>query len=305
MTHHGPVSTGKVIRDVRINDVQAIKTQLDAEIYGSEGILTPETARAKAAQGRVEGARRELLEWADARSPKYAETRARAGSDFEQDRAAELAKDIDQLSPQEVDAFLTTASKEAAATFRAQAMLRLKDKLLNDSDKSKRPALVRDLWGYGDGKMRAVMQRVFGGDTDKFNAFASAMERELKKVETREFVFGGSQTANKLMEAADLDGGGEMSTTIMQLAYGGPQAAATGAGARLFGRAAARNQAGYLEATRDRIAQNVFDPSEASDDFLRLMARLKEEREAAMRVGGFTSRAAVGVGATGAPPARP
>ena len=293
---------GRVVRPPTVEDVNIIKKGLDTEVYGASGILTPESAVAKANVGRVEGARRELLEETDKRAPGYAATRARAGDDFEVANAAELAKDISRLSPQEVRDFLRGASQDAAATFRAQAMLSLREKLMADSDRGAAPALVRDLWGSGDGKMAAVMKEVFGGDSRKFGEFSAAMERELQKVRTRNFMFGGSNTANKLAEVADLQGGG-FEEAAVQLAWGGPQAAATGAFARWAGRIAGRNQAGWREGTRDEIAQRLFaDPAEATDDFLRALDRVRQEREAAMRAGGASS---VASGAAAAQSARP
>lgn len=294
---------GRLVRSPTVEDFQAIKTQLDAEVYGAEGILTPETARAKAAVSRVEGARRELVEQADRAVPDYKTVRAAAGEDFEVERAAELAKDISRLSPQEVRDFLRGASADAAATFRAQAMLALRDKMLVDSDRGVSPALVRDLWGSGDGKMAAVMREAFGGDAAKLSEFRAAMERELTKVRARNFMFGGSNTANKLAEVADLQGGGEFGEVATQLAWGGTNVAATGAFARWMGRQANRAQAGTFRATRDELARNVFtDNIDQAEEFLRLIDQVRREREASMRVGGAS---AVASGVVGAQSARP
>ena len=293
---------GRVARAPRIEDVQSIKSQLDAEVYGAQGMLTPETARARTDVGRVEVARRELVAEADLAAPGYKPVRQAAGTDFEVEKAAELAKDITRMSPQEVRAFLAEASADAAGTFRAQAMLALKDRLLEASGRGKYPSLVREVWENGDGKMRAVMKEVFGGDARKFSAFEAAMNRELRKAETRNFMWGGSNTANKLAEVQDLQGD-NFEAVAAQLAWGGPKAAATGAVASKLAGFTGRTQAGFLESTRDAVARRMFmDPAESSDEFLRLLEKIRQERLAAQRNFQPTAGASVVAGAQSVQP---
>jgi hypothetical protein len=290
---------GRVIRPPTVEDVDAIKKQLDAEVYGAEGILTPETARARAAVGRVEGARAELLRETDTRAPGYAATRQRAGSDFEQDRAGELASRIETLSSAEVERFLSNASQAAQQTFRSQALLRMREVLLRDSGRGKSPALVRSVWENGDGEREAVMRQLFGGDADAYAQFAQRMRLEQQMADTRGAIWGGSNTANKLANAGEMGGGAEMGMVAMDAVHGGTTGASVGLLARGAAARAARAQSGVWEGTRDEISRHVFlDSADQSADFLRLLERVRLEREAAMRGSVATSTASAALGAT-------
>jgi len=87
-----------------------------------------------------------------------------------------------------------------------------------------------------------------------------------------------------------------------QLAWGGPQMAATGAFARWMGKAAGGQQRMFLESTRSEVARGLFSADDQADDFLRLVERIRQERLAAMNNAGGTLTAA---GVAGAQSGRP
>jgi hypothetical protein len=276
---------GRVTRPPTVQDIDAIKKRLDTEVYGAQGLLTPDSAVAKANVSRVEGARQELLKETDPRAPLYAKTRAEAGTDFEMVKAAELAQDITRLSPQEVRAFMATASEAGKQAFRANALMAYRAQMLKSSDKSTAPALVREVFGTGDGGKRAVIRELFSGDEEALAAFEASMRRELESVAARNHVFGGSNTMNKAGAMADLQGGdaGDIAAGAVDMALH-PAAGSLSLTRRLLSGAAARGQSSTWAGKRGEIASNIFsDSATITDDFLRALEEVRLAREAAMR----------------------
>jgi hypothetical protein len=157
---------------------------------------------------------------------------------------------------------------------------------------------VRSVWENGDGEREAIMRQLFGGDAEAYARFAQRMRLEQQMADTRNAMWGGSNTANKLANAGELGGGAEMGAVAMDAAYGGAPAAGVGMLARGAAKRAARAQSGVWEGTRDEIAQHVFlDSAEESAQFLRLLERVRLEREAAMRGSAATSTASAATGA--------
>lgn len=293
---------GRVTRPPTVEDIDVIKKRLDTEVYGAQGLLTPDSAPAKANVAHVEGARQSLLEPVDQRAPGYKATRERAGTDFEVQRAAEMAQDITRLSPQEVRAFMLESSQAAKDAFRANALLAYRNQLLKASDRSANPALVRELYGSGDGAKREVLRILFNGDKQALANFEQSMQRELEAVSARNFVFGGSNTANKLAEVSDLQGGGageavlDTAHAVMHPTTGLPNVAAKG-----VSRWANRRQSAMTAGRRGEIAEQLFtDNAGKADAFLRDLETLRLMREESMR----NAPTAAGVAGSGASAAR-
>lgn len=273
---------GVLARAPTLEDIDLIKRGIDRELYSNKrGVIEPDNALdamgSAALQQNLRG-KGGLLDVADEAAPIYGQARAQFAGDTKVIEAAELGQGVLNMSADEIRA--TLKGFESAAErdiFRQSSVSAIRQKLLSAADSSERPNLVRSIFGYGKGGKREQLAALFDNGLE-FAKFEGKMLHELNTTRTRNFTQGGSNTADKLAEVADLN------APLLDAAEGVTQhgvmrEAIEWAGRATFGRA----QSALTEKSRADIAHELFnfDKVGRADQFLKALDELSTKRRAA------------------------
>ena len=148
-------------------------------------------------EGRsIKGVQSDLLNVMDERSPAYAEARQQYAEKSALKNANELGQKLFSMKPEEAaDEYNNLGSDAEKEVFRRAGMDALADRLENGPlDVEKGVSKPRDL--------RRI--RLLFPDDQTFQQFRDRIAQEAQQVDTHQFVSKGSQTADKLMDLADM-----------------------------------------------------------------------------------------------------
>lgn len=271
--------SGKMARLPTLEDIDLIKRGIDRELYSNKrGLIEPQNALDATGKANLKKNRAELLRQADRAVPFYGEVRKKFAGDTQVLEAAEMGGEALNMTAKEIREALAGMESEAEKTmFRRAAVGAVQARLKQAADTAEYPNLVKSIFGYGRGSKREQLAEIFG-DSKKFGQFEEAMRAEMQGTTTRNAIMGGSNTADKLAEAADL--GSPLADTAESVAKHGLFKTASDAALR---HTVGRAQAGATEKTREQIARELFNTGNQTrmDDFLRALDDLKRQRESA------------------------
>lgn len=148
-------------------------------------------------EGRsIQNVQSELLDVMDKHSPAYAQARQQYAEKSSLMDANELGQRLFSMKPEEAaDEYNNLGSAAEKEVFRRAGMDALADRLENGSlDVEKGVSKPRDL--------RRI--RLLFPDDNSFQQFRDRIANEARQVDTHQFVSKGSQTADKLMDLADM-----------------------------------------------------------------------------------------------------
>lgn len=166
-------------------------------------------------EGRsIKGVQSDLLNVMDERSPAYAQARQQYAEKSALKNANELGQKLFSMKPEEAaDEYNNLGSNAEKEVFRRAGMDALADRLENGPlDVEKGVSKPRDL--------RRI--RLLFPDDNSFQQFRDRIAQEAQQVDTHQFVSKGSQTADKLMDLADML---DVSPAALKLAKGNPSGA--------------------------------------------------------------------------------
>lgn len=272
---------GRLIRSPTVEDVDVIKKGLDRRLYDASGraTMTDSQSADKIVLKELGDARKRLLDAVDPVAPDYAKARAQFGDQLEVQRAVELGQDALAMAPREIAREVRGMSEAARTEFRRAAVDAVRLRLLQAADRGEHTNLAKEIFGTGAGSKREALAAIFGNGP-AFAQFEQQMRNELARYATRNFVFAGSQTANKAAEAAEL-AGDVASQAAAAVATGHPAGAAPGIASRMVGWAGNKMRAGTWEGTRADIAEGLFKAPDAASDadaFLQQLEALRQQR---------------------------
>lgn len=189
------VPKGGVGRGVTTEAIDDLKRGIDSIIDRETNQFTGGlTKRGKA----IADFKRVLLKEADRLNPAYANARMAYAGDAEVVNALRLGRDAMKWAPEEIKNALGNMSSGAQQAFRSGAARTLKDTIDSTPDMA---SASRRL--FGKSSLRKKLRAIFPDDRT-YNGMARALLSESRFSQTRNTVLGGSPTAPRLAEQADI-----------------------------------------------------------------------------------------------------
>lgn len=165
----------------------------------------------------IDQVRKALISELDTINPKYKAARAAWAGPSQSNSAMQMGENSLTADPEQIDQAMGRLSDSDKDFYRIGAARAIQDKANSAADSAD---LSKRL--FGNARVRAQIEKIFGkGSAD---AFGQAMGAEGNMAETKRFVLGGSNTANKVADA--LDSHQELAQDIMHgVLHGGPTSA--------------------------------------------------------------------------------
>lgn len=277
---------GKLARSPTVEDIDLIKRGLDGRIYTTQGRAMDDAASyKKPALGAMEDRRREMLETVDPLVPEYATARANSANSIEQQEAVELGRSVIEKGDlgRDITKKLNALTPAQRSLAKKGAMDAIEQTILSAADSgAKNGNVVKSIYGWGYGAKEKQLRALFGDEA--YDQFAQRMEAEIAKVELRNYVMGGSQTANKMGDVAATDDALHTAgSAAVDVATGAPRTALQRVMRFGADRTIGYSRAGYTEGTRAEVAKKAFgsDMTEI-ESFLSGLEKMRLEREAVM-----------------------
>lgn len=244
-------------------------------------------SRSRAGMGRQESRAlrnqvRNLLERVDEIVPEYGQARASYAGNSELLEALEHGRKLYRMEPDDASALvrgMSDGEREMFVRGGLEAMFQKIEDSASHFDLTRRRPLA-------DRTRDTQRLRLLFPNDEAFEAFRAGVAEEARMAQTHRFVTGGSNTAEKLMEMAELAG-----VNLSSLTSGGM----TGIAAQMANSALRRRSQGFTSDLGEALTPLL---TAEGDDAVRLMGRLvRSSDEAAARQG---RRSAVVGGASGA-----
>lgn len=274
----------QLVRYPTVADVDLIKKGLDRRLYNNKRGANDadEPALDKYFAGVLEGERTRLLQVADELAPDYRAARAQFSGETSLNEALEAGQDLFNADPRQVTRALSEMTEGEREMFRTGALDSIRKRILSAADNAERANVVKSIFGFGKGGRSELMQTLFESPED-FARFQAQMQAEINMNQTRQFVTGGSQTANKLAEAADFDL--PVTDALVDVAGGNVKGGVMRLGRDIATGVEGRWRSGITEGTRSEVADELFNFTEAdrAREFLRQLEQVRLSRESAMR----------------------
>ncbi len=174
---------------------QAAKEGLDQKIESYRNEITRQLPDTKEVRSLV-NLKNSLLKELDAVNPDYKVARAAWGGPSQSKTSMRMGEDFLKADPEEIQKAYAGMSESDKDFYRIGAARAIQDKANSAADSAD---LSKRL--FGNARIRSQIETVFGkGSADKFGA---AMGHEGTMAKTKQFVLGGSNTANKFADAED------------------------------------------------------------------------------------------------------
>jgi len=288
----------QLIRWPTVEDVDLIKKGLDRRLYNNKRGAndTDEPALDKYFAGVLEGQRTRLLQAADEAAPDYASARAGFAGETALNEALESGRDFLNMDARQAARTLGEMSPDRQEMFRLGAVDSIRKRLQDTPD---RVSAVRSI--FGNQSKRNLLATLFRSPAD-LARFEQQMQSEIAMHQTRQFVTGGSQTANKLAEIEDFDL--PIADSLVDIAGGNIKSGVMRMGRKVVDNTIGRVQSGITEGTRSEVADELFNFTETdrAQAFLKELEMLRQANELASKTKRATGTAAsVGSSATLAP----
>ena len=171
-------------------------------------------------------------------------------------------------SPSEIEALIQahTTTDGERLMFRRGVMQAIRDKLSQAADRSEAANVLNSIFGWGAGSKREAL-RLLIPDDRAFAQFEASARAELAAVQSRRFQVGGSNSADKFVEAADVVQMGDDITS----AFAGDW--------RGLARRGVQTLRGQGSGTRYEIADAMTSMyGDDASNFLTMLERLQAER---------------------------
>lgn len=270
--------TGRLVRPPTADDIQMIKEGADRRLYNDvRGRSEPSSAMAPGDRRNLQMTMRAdrpgdepgLLPLVDEALPEYRNARREYAGATAVQNALQDGLEVVGKSADDVRAIVRNFSSEAERdAFRSGAVYGIRQQLMKAQDRSEYANVLNSIFGWGKGSKREALRGLFPDDAS-FARFQASMEAEIAAVKSRRFLQSGSNTADKLMEAADVAGIADDAVNTAAGNWVWP--AARRAREFIHGRGAG---------TRYDIADAMT--STQGDDFLLALERMRQERMARM-----------------------
>lgn len=285
---------GQLIRWPTVEDVDLIKKGLDRRLYNNRrGVNDPdEPALDKYFAGLLEGQRARLLQAVDEAVPAYAEARAGFAGETAMYEALEAGREFLKMDPRQAARAISDLTPDQQEMFRIGAVDAIRRRLMSAADNADHANVVKSIFGYGKGGKRDLLATIFR-TPEELARFEQQMASEIQMHQTRQFVTGGSQTANKLAEIEDASR--PVEDALVDVAGGNIKGGVMRLGRTAVHAVTDRMRAGATERTRSEVADEIFNFTEAdqAQEFLRQLEQIRLQRIEANR-----TKRAIGTGAS-------
>lgn len=206
---------GKLRRPPTTDDIQMIKEGADRRLYNDKrGVSEPSSAMSPGDRRDLQmtfRANREgddpgLLPLVDRAVPKYGQARAQFAGDTAVSNALEEGLEVVGKSSDEISSIVGGLTSEGEReAFRRGAVYGIRQQLMKAQDRSEYANVLNSIFGWGKGSKREALRGLFPDDAS-FARFQASAEAEIAAVKSRRMLQSGSNTADKLVEAADVAG---------------------------------------------------------------------------------------------------
>lgn len=269
--------TGKLTRPPTADDIQMIKEGADRRLYNDKrGVSEPSNAMSPSDRRDLqmtfrasrEGDEPGLLPLVDDALPEYAQARQSFAGHTALENALQEGLEVAGKSADDIAATIgQLASESERAAFRSGAVYGIRQALLKAQDRSEAANVLNSIFGWGQGSKREALRQLFPDDAS-FARFQASAEAELAAVKSRRFLQSGSNTADKLVDAADVVT--SVGADVAGAAGGNPMSKAN------LVRRAVEAARGQGAGTRYEIADALT--STRGDEFLLALERMQQER---------------------------
>ena len=193
----GDVPKGGIGRGVTTEAIDDLKRGLDVLIERETNALTGRLNKKGAALAHL---KKQILNEVDSLNPAYATARKQYGGDAEVLTALRDGRKFLKLDPEQITRKLADMSDAAKDAYRSGAARAMKDVIDSTPDTTSAANRL-----FGKSIMRDRLRAVFPDD-ETYHQMARTMLAERNFTRTRNTVLGGSPTAPRLAEQADLSG---------------------------------------------------------------------------------------------------